>query len=94
MGMSAEHKKLYKQIDEILWNDWDPIGVNDDAPRDEYQSYTPAIFDLKIKGADRDAIAQRLCEFEIERMGLGGDIEHCREIAEKIVGLEVLNEKK
>ena len=87
MGMSPEQKKLYKDIDEILWNDWDPIGVNDDAPRDEYQSYTPAIFDLKIKEVDKEAIAQKLYEFETGRMGLGGDIEHCRQIAEKIIDL-------
>ncbi len=87
--MSPEHKKLYEDIDEILWNDWDPIGVNDDAPRDEYQSYTPAIFGLKIKEADIGAIAQRLYEFETDNMGLGGDIEHCREIANKIFDLKI-----
>lgn len=38
MSMTSEHKELYKAIDEVLWNDWDPIGVNDIAPRDEYQS--------------------------------------------------------
>ncbi len=27
---------VYKKIDDILWFDWDPIGVNDIAPRDEY----------------------------------------------------------
>ncbi len=27
MKLSAEQIKLYKEIDEILWNDWDPIGV-------------------------------------------------------------------
>jgi hypothetical protein len=34
MGMTSEHKELYKAIDEILWNDWDTIGLNDIAPRD------------------------------------------------------------
>jgi len=80
--------QLYKEIDEILWNDWDPIRVNDVAPRDEYQSYTPAIFALKVKGADIEAIAQRLYEFERERMGLGGDIGHCVQIAEMIISLK------
>ena len=26
---------LYKKIDDILWFDWDPIGINDLAPRDD-----------------------------------------------------------
>ena len=34
--MKTEHKKLYNQIDEILWKDWDPIGINDEEQiRDE-----------------------------------------------------------
>ena len=35
--MTDKQKKLYKAIDEILWKDWDPIGVNDiEDVRDEY----------------------------------------------------------
>ncbi len=59
MGMTAEHKELYKAIDEILWNDWDPIGVKEIAPRDEYQNYTPTIFSLKINGVDTETIAKK-----------------------------------
>jgi hypothetical protein len=85
--MTKEQKDLYKQIDEILWNDWDPIGINDFAPRDEYQGYTPTIFGLKINGDDKETIAQKLYEIETTRMGLTGNIEHCRKIAEKINNL-------
>jgi hypothetical protein len=39
MSLNKEHKKIYNQIDEILWKDWDPIGVNDfEDARDEYSS--------------------------------------------------------
>ena len=82
--MTARQKELYKNIDEILWNDWDPIGVNDIAPRDEYQSYTPTIFELKNKGADTELIAKTLHKIETETMGLFGNFEHCKQIADKI----------
>ena len=59
MGMTAEYKKLYKEIDEILWHDWDPIGLNGSGPRDEYQSYTSVIFSLKLKGAGKEIIAEK-----------------------------------
>ena len=88
MGMTAEHKELYKAIDEILWNDWDPIGVNDIAPRDEYQSYTPTIFSLKINGADTETIAKKLNEIETVKIGVFGSIDHCRQIAEKVINLK------
>ena len=88
MGLKSENMELYIAIDEILWNDWDPIGVNDTAPRDEYQGYTPEIFELKIKGGDVETIANRLNELVIKYMGLFGNIDHCRQVATKIVNLK------
>lgn len=85
--MTDEQKNVYQNIDEILWKDWDPIGINDIAPRDEYESYTPEIFDLKINGAHKEAIAQKLSYIATSRIGLIADINHCREIAEKIINL-------
>ena len=59
--MTEKQKKLYKAIDEILWKDWDPIGVNDiEDVRDEYQGYTPYIFSLTIHGADKIKIAEKI----------------------------------
>jgi len=81
-------KKLYLQIDEILWNDWDPIGINDIAPRDEYQSYSPIIFSLKRKkGVKSEDIALKLNEIEKEIIGVVGNLSNCRKVAEKIFEL-------
>ena len=82
--MNAPNGILYEKIDEILWLEWDPIGVNEFEVRDEYQSYTPAIYSLKKSGASIDIIADALHKIETNRMGLGGDIERCRKVAEKI----------
>ena len=79
-----EPTNLYETIDYILWNEWDPIGINDIAPRDEYQSYTPTIFELKNKGANKELIAKTLYKIETETMGLFGNFEHCELIADKI----------
>jgi len=50
MKLNPEQKKLYNDIDEILWNDWDPIGAKGfgNWPKDEYETYVPTIFSLKI----------------------------------------------
>lgn len=82
---AAKDILLYKKIDDILWLDWDPIGINDDAPRDEYQGYVPEIFNLKKSGADRIEIAKRLLKLETENMGMGGTLENCLLIADKII---------
>jgi hypothetical protein len=54
MGEKLNEKDLevYKKIDEILYFEWDPIGIKSlDGARDEYVSYTPQIFSLKKSGA-------------------------------------------
>jgi hypothetical protein len=86
MSVTSKHKDVYKQIDEILWNDWDPIGVNEyEEARDEYQSYLPLVFNLKKNNAGKETIAQHLLKIETESMGLFGNIENCKSVAEKIV---------
>lgn len=82
---NEEPTNLYETIDLILWQDWDPIGINDIAPRDEYQSYTQTIFRLKTNGADKETIAKTLHEIETVTIGVVGNIEHCRKVADKIL---------
>jgi hypothetical protein len=86
---NGKYLELYQKVDEILWNDWDPIGVNDVGPRDEYQGYTPTIFNLIKKDTDKETIAQKLLEFEIQNIGLIGNIEHCRQVADKLISQNV-----
>ena len=84
--MTSDQKKLYELIDEILWRDWDPIGVNKiEDVRDEYQSYTPHIFSLTIQGADKIKIAEHLYNIETIIMGMKGNKNYCEEIAQKII---------
>ena len=59
--LPAEQLQLYKGIDEILWKDWDPIGVSGmGAPRDEYGAYVPEVFKLAIGDAAPQTIAEHL----------------------------------
>lgn len=76
---------LYKRIDKILWYDWDPISLNNVAPRDEYQAYIPEVYNLRKSGADRGEIAQHLLKLERDKMGMDGDLERCLKIADKIL---------
>ena len=59
--VNKKYKELYKKIDDILWDDWDPIGVNGiEDIRDEYTSYVPYIVNLKVRGADIVKITNHL----------------------------------
>jgi hypothetical protein len=84
--MTTEHKLIFERIDDLLWLEWDPIGVNDiEDARGEYQSYTPQLFSLKINGAAKETIAKCLYKIETDNMGLLGNIDKCLEIADKIL---------
>lgn len=84
--LPPDQLKLYKRIDEILWHDWDPIGVNDcEEARDEYHSYLSHIFRLAIEGKDADRIALSLIATIESNMGLSGNKDHNLAVAKKII---------
>ena len=68
------------EIDRILWEVWDPIGVNRmSEARDEYSIYVNGVFELLVNGAADNAIAQHLLEIVINRMEINeATIEHMR----------------
>ena len=42
--LTADQLQLYKGFDDILWKDWDPIGVSPHGSRDEYHTYLLQVF--------------------------------------------------
>ena len=84
----GKYLNLYKEIDQILWEDWDPIGINDDAARDEYQGYTPIILKLVKSKSHTTKIAEKLYEIETEIIGVPGNYEKCLKVAGKINNLK------
>ncbi len=83
--LTSEQAKLFKRIDEILWGDWDPIGVNyNENIRNEYQSYVPQAFRLAHDDSEVSEIALYLNRIVTEKMGLQSNFEHCTKIAKLI----------
>jgi len=77
---------LYNKIDEILWVDWDPIGIRDmGGPSDEYRGYVPQIFNLVIAGAGKEEIADKLLQLERDIISIEGPREYCLMVADKIL---------
>jgi hypothetical protein len=64
-------RSIKQQIDRILWEVWDPIGVNKISPaRDEYSAYVNGVFQLLTSGASDEEIAQHLLTMVHDRMEL------------------------
>ena len=60
------------EIRRILWEDWDPIGVNQSGPNDEYDSYAFQVFAMLNEGSGETQVADYLKWAATGNMGLGG----------------------
>jgi hypothetical protein len=91
MGTKLPPKQLdlYQGIDEILWLDWEPIGVSGiPEARDEYHSYLPQVFKLAMEDSSPLKIAEYLDWVVRERMDINSSIQKHIAIGEKILSLK------
>jgi hypothetical protein len=87
--LPTDQLQLYKGIDEILWKDWDPIGVSSYGLRDEYHRYLPRVSKLALEDATLQKIAEYLHNVVSERMGMSSRVSEHLPIAEKIRALKL-----
>ena len=87
--LSPKQLELHQGIDEILWNDWDPIGINIiSSGRDEYHFYVPVIFEMVIDNASSLELEEYLDDVVKNRMGLRSRKKSNKPIADKIIELK------
>lgn len=72
-----------------MFYDWDPIGINYSGLDDEYDSYIGGIYRLLASGASEHQIIERLYQFEINNLGLSGNRDRLKDIAEKLMKLNI-----
>ena len=64
-------REVRRQIQRVLMEEWDRIGVSDiPEAADEYDSYIGGVYELLETGASEHAIGSYLRNIEVERMGL------------------------
>lgn len=78
-------KELYKKVDQILLEEWDPIGVNDyDGANGEYRGYIPSIIQLLDEHAYESKIAKLLHQHAKVNMGLSSNPTEHFDVAAKL----------
>ena len=66
-----KRKELLQAVKEVLFREWDPIGVNSNpACSDEYDSYASGIDRLLQAEADEYKIAEHLRNLQRVNMGM------------------------
>ena len=71
-------------IRRLLWEDWDPIGVNSFGPDDEYDSYAFRVFAMLNEGRGESEISDYFKWAASENMGHSGAGDHAA-IARRII---------
>ncbi len=77
-------------VRKILMQDWDPIGVSDAGPEDEYDAYVGRVYVMLMDEESKEAINSYLWDIATQYMGCtpSPDLaERCERVAEKLVGL-------
>ena len=68
---------MLNQIRELLWLEWDPIGVNTSAVgTDEYDVYAKHVHKMLLAGRDQVAISQYLERAALVDIGVSQSVNH------------------
>ncbi len=80
---------LLVAVREILFREWDPIGVNDHPLCiNEYDSYAPTICRMLRNGADEYKLTAHLRRLQDDSMGMPGNNEDLhRRVAKRLIAL-------
>jgi hypothetical protein len=83
---------LYERVRSILLTDWDPIGIQD-VPQasDEYDQYVNALAKMVIARTPAPELSKRLLEIETQAMGLAGNRDRARAVADKLAKIASSN---
>jgi len=82
--------KIQDAIRQILFHEWDPIGINQDGVEDEYDAYIGRISRLLIENCSEDELIKFLFNVERDSMGLSPvSAEPLRPVALKLMALDV-----
>ncbi len=81
-----EPNELKRRVDEVLFYQWDPIGVAPDPnARREYSSYVEKVLAMLQKDEAVTKIEKYLCEIESGLMALPAKQERARYVAELMI---------
>jgi len=85
--------EIQDSIRQILYYDWDPIGIADVAPKDEYDSYIGPVYRILVGSRSELELCEFLFRTARDTISVADDtVEHFelgRPIARKLLELDV-----
>lgn len=81
---TAKVKALLKSVNEVLYNEWAPIGFVGELPKDEYQSYAMRVISLLSSGATEAELASYLATTGESILGTPVTVESVQTVAHRL----------
>ena len=85
----ARAREIQQEISQILFECWDPIGLNDVLPRDEYDAYVGMVYRALFNGKRELGIVRLLTEIEDSHIGLRASYAEKQEAAKLLCSLNI-----
>ena len=90
MPTKHEINEMLRKIRKMLWEDWDPIGINDcSEAMDEYDNYAPGIVALIERNANEKKFFDHLWSIETVTMGMQGRRESTTRFAKQLLAISL-----
>ena len=86
---STRARQIQKEINDILFEFWDPIGFNAALPRDEYNAYVGKVYRALIDGKGELGIVRLLTDIENSYIGCRASYRAKQETAKRLCALNV-----
>src|SRR3954465_10335017 len=84
---------IQDSIRQILYHDWDPIGVSGSAPEDEYDSYIAPVYRILSSSRSEQELVEYLFRTARDTIGVACEtaehMEQMRPVARKLLELDV-----
>jgi hypothetical protein len=83
-------REIMDQINYVLYNHWDPIGVKNLGPDDEYNFLIAKIYRMLESGASKQELIDGLFKLEKNDIGLSCKDKHSLEpVAQKLLEINI-----
>ena len=82
--------QIQDSIRQVLYYEWDPIGVSRLGPDDEYDSYIGPVYGILAGSRSEQELIEYLCRTERDTIGLSCDSpERLRPVARSLLAIDI-----
>jgi hypothetical protein len=91
LSRRSQALEIQDAIRNVLYNDWDPLGINDyPSTQDEYDAYIAPVYRILVGNRSTEELVKTLTRIARDEIGVpAGDVEKLNSVTDKLLELKV-----